>query len=58
MRLLKYLEKRCKELDLNFGEEESFQEPKAKRSKLDNDDFEQNGASESEDEEIQIHKRK
>lgn len=49
MRLRKYFEKRCKELGLNF--DEAFQEPKVKRLRLDSDDIEENGASESEDDE-------
>lgn len=50
-RLLKYFEKRCKELGLNF-DEELFQEPKSKRTKLDgNGDIEENNASNSEDDE-------
>ncbi|XP_020291098.1 bromodomain adjacent to zinc finger domain protein 1A isoform X3 [Pseudomyrmex gracilis] len=50
-RLLKYFEKRCKELGLNF-DEELFQEPKPKRTKLDGSgDIEENNASNSEDDE-------
>lgn len=53
-RLLKYIEKRCKELGLNY-DEEFFQESKPKRSKLDieenSDDIEENGASSSENDE-------
>lgn len=49
MRLLKYFEKRCKELGLNF-DEELFQESEAKRLRLDDDNVEENSASDSDDE--------
>lgn len=50
-RLHKYFEKRCKELGLNF--DESFQEPKVKRTRFDNDNIEENCRSDSEDDEAQ-----
>lgn len=50
MRLRKYLEKRCKELGLNFDEALFQEEPKIKRPRLDSDDDEENGALESDDE--------
>ncbi|KAL6434938.1 hypothetical protein ACFW04_005240 [Cataglyphis niger] len=50
-RLHKYFEKRCKELGLNF--DESFQEPKVKRARFDNDNVEENCRSDSEDDEAQ-----
>ncbi|EFN82387.1 Bromodomain adjacent to zinc finger domain protein 1A [Harpegnathos saltator] len=49
-RLLKYLEKRCKELGLDF-DEALFQEPKAKRMRLNGDGLEENGMTDSEDDE-------
>ncbi|XP_076656585.1 ATP-dependent chromatin assembly factor large subunit isoform X2 [Halictus rubicundus] len=47
MRLLKYLEKRCKELGLNY-DEDVMRPPDAKKQKL-----EENGVDSSEDEEIE-----
>ncbi|XP_011630089.1 bromodomain adjacent to zinc finger domain protein 1A isoform X2 [Pogonomyrmex barbatus] len=58
MRLRKYFEKRCKELGLNFDETLFQEEPKIKRSRLDSDDVKENGASESEDDEREIQKRR
>lgn len=57
MRLRKYLEKRCKELGLNFDEALFQEEPKIKRLRLDSD-VEENGASESEDDEREAQKRR
>lgn len=57
MRLLKYFEKRCKEIGLNF-DEVLFQEPKVKRSRLNGDDLEGSGATDSEDDEEESQKRR
>lgn len=60
-RLLKYFEKRCKELDLNFEGipfEEEAEEPKVKKLKLDNDNFEENGTTDSEDDNDEAQKRR
>lgn len=53
MRLRKYFEKRCKELNLNFDETLFQEESKIKRSRLDSDDVEENDASESDENETQ-----
>lgn len=58
MRLRKYFEKRCKELGLNFYETFSQEEYKIKRPRLDSDDVEENGASESEDDESEMQKKR
>lgn len=55
MRLLKYFEKRCKELGLGF-DEQLFQEPETKRPRLDEDD-EENSESDSDDEQEAQKKR-
>ena len=49
----KYFEKRCKELDLNFNEN---QEPKIKKARF--DDIEENSTSHSEDDEGETQKRR
>lgn len=56
-RLLKYIEKRCKELGLDI-DEALFQEPKAKRARLNGDGLEENGMSDSEDDEEETQKRR
>ncbi|XP_014471104.1 PREDICTED: bromodomain adjacent to zinc finger domain protein 1A isoform X3 [Dinoponera quadriceps] len=56
-RLLKYLEKRCKELGLDF-DEALFQEPKTKRARLNGDGLEENGMTDSEDDEGEMQKRR
>ncbi|XP_011707887.1 PREDICTED: bromodomain adjacent to zinc finger domain protein 1A isoform X4 [Wasmannia auropunctata] len=53
MRLRKFFEKRCKELGLNFDEALFQEEPKIKRARLDSDDVEENGTSESDESETQ-----
>ncbi|XP_024873934.1 bromodomain adjacent to zinc finger domain protein 1A-like isoform X1 [Temnothorax curvispinosus] len=58
MRLRKYFEKRCKELDLNFDEALFQEEPKIKRPRLVSDDDEEDGASGSEDDESEAQKRR
>lgn len=58
MRLRKYFEKRCKELHLNFDETLFQEEPKIKRPRLDSDDVEENGASESENDENEAQKKR
>lgn len=58
MRLRKYFEKRCKELGLNF-DDGFFQEEtrKIKRPRL-SSDVEENGASESDDDEREVQKKR
>lgn len=56
-RLLKYLGKRCKELGLDF-DEALFEEPKAKRARLNGDGLEVNGIIDSEDDEEEVQKRR
>ncbi|KAG7202578.1 hypothetical protein KM043_009773 [Ampulex compressa] len=53
-RLLKYFEKRCKELGLN-NEEDSLRSPDIKKRKLEE---EENGVTESEDEDMEVQKRR
>jgi len=58
MRLRKYFEKRCKELSLSLNEALSQEETKIKRPRLNSDYVEENGASESEDDERETRKRR
>ncbi|KAL0121189.1 hypothetical protein PUN28_008696 [Cardiocondyla obscurior] len=51
IQLGKFFEKRCKELGLNFNKIPFEEEPKIKRPRLDSSDIEENGASESENDE-------
>ncbi|EZA54009.1 Bromodomain adjacent to zinc finger domain protein 1A [Ooceraea biroi] len=59
-RLFKYVEKRCKELSLNFNQVQIFEEeePKVKRARLDEDHVERNGAIDSGEDDDETETRK